>query len=396
MIVVHQIYSLVHCVTCLGHVLTVARPILLLGQLCTAWFTVLLAVSHCVSLTSPHQTSKVSGPGAVRLQIIVCATCAVLFTMPRTFDAAVTVTWRTSEGKDVSSALADHPLYRFAYVDVLTLCALYVVPLVLLACVSVRLTLLLNRRRRQYWQQQQRVCDTAERLTLTSHPRHSSMVLGVEDGGSSMLHHSHTQQQSEMDRSTLRTQQNHAHNYLCSNQQQQPAEVDDRTLTDVVLMLSLCIFICYLPTALLTIWSVAVGDRRAMCGEAQFYARSFTQLIVVINSAIKMLLLLLFVPHFRDAIRRLCCCCAVRRQRQPSQGQGRSYNDHDALMTSSAGGIVGMRTESVAQPIAAAPSVRFGPYRCSDTSEMTLMSSVTSSGGPGHTPSYVDDVTFWE
>jgi hypothetical protein len=129
-----------------GHVLTVARPILLLGELCTVWFTVLLAVSHCVTLSSPIHGPRVSSPGAVRSQIIVCATCAVIFTMPRTFDLAMKVTWHAGDGKAVTSALADHPFYRLAYVNVLTLCAQYVVPLVLLTCISIRLTLLLSRK----------------------------------------------------------------------------------------------------------------------------------------------------------------------------------------------------------------------------------------------------------
>jgi hypothetical protein len=157
-------------------------------------------------------------------------------------------------------------------------------------------------------------------------------------------------------------------------------------------MLSLCLLICYLPPALLSLWSVLTGDRRAVCGDAQFYARSFSQLIVVINSAIKMLLLLIFVPRFRHAVRRLCCCSTTRVTSCNSSRRVKvkaMVNSDEAMMSS----LVQSSTEG---GVGLAP--RFTPYRCSDSSEMTLMSSVAStSSGPARTPSYIeDDATFWE
>ena len=319
--------SLLHnCSSTCEHVLTIARPILLLGQLCTVWFTVLLAISHCMALSSPAHAPKLSAASSVRIQIILCATCAVLFTMPRTFDAAMTVTWLTQDGTERTSSLADQPTYKMIYANLMTLCALYVIPLLLLFCISVRLTLMMSRRRLHRQQLVDRITPSSDRHSLQRPPA---------AGGQCASHY----------------------------------YPDDRALTDIVLMLSLCLFICYLPTCILNSFSVAMGDLTETCGEVQFYARSFTQLIIVINSSIKILLLLLFVPRFRYAVRRLCCCSASQ--------DSRHLGDD----------VTNSRTSSATQH-------RFTSYRCADTSEMTLMSSAGS--GQGTTPSYMDDVTFWE
>ena len=107
-------------------------------------------------------------------------------------------------------------------------------------------------------------------------------------------------------------------------------------MSQVILTLCITLCICYIPSAIKCVlyWTQVVFEEH--CGHLNFYLDSFLKLFLALNSSMKMVIFLLFAQGFSETLKHTLCW-------------------HD--------------------PKKKEPQI-FGMYKCTDMSEMTLMSSV--------------------
>ena len=107
-------------------------------------------------------------------------------------------------------------------------------------------------------------------------------------------------------------------------------------LAQVLLILAITLFLCYLPVATLRALEWADGETLLHCGQLQYYLDCFSKMFQALNSSIKVIIFCLFAKQFR----------------------------------------AGLRSHFSIRQDKASPVSVFGMYKCADMSEMTLISNV--------------------
>ena len=259
------------CTTVCGYVKAVTRPLLFLAHVCVVWFTLLTTINRYVVMCRPTQATHVCTVDYARKKVIITIICAVLLTLPMTFDSAVTLTYQvkdsngpanTTTTSTTQETLEENRWYRLVYLHILIMCVVYAMPILALMYLALRLWLILAALRR---------------LRRAVAP-------------------------------TYRTQH--------------------MDTTQVSMTLAVVLVICYLP--IIALKGVEWADdenghihNNATCGKLQYYLATFSGLFLAINSSLKLLILGLFSPSF---LRRLktywrCCCCS---QTDQTAGKGKT------------------------------------------------------------------------
>lgn len=281
------------CTTVCSYVKAVSQPLLFLSHVCVIWFTMMTAINRYIVMSRPAQADAVTTVDYARKKVILIIICAVLLTLPMTFDSAVTLTYQIKDKNGSShgitrESLKDNKWYRLLYLHAGIMFLVYVIPILTLFYVALRLWFILASLRRL-------------RRAVAA---------------------------------TYRTQ-----------------HMDS---TQVSMTLAVVLIICYLPLVSLkgVEWTDDhIGEtlNEATCGKLQYYLATFSTLFLAINSSLKLVILSLFSPTFIRHLKHYwkCICCSGSREKVKDTG-------------------IEVKSRDV--------SFMDGMYKCSDMSEMTLIS----------------------
>ena len=128
-------------------------PLLFVGQTCTIWLTVLIAISRYIAICKPYKAAQFTNLRVIRKGVALVVGFSFLYNVPRFFEAKLAVSEDDDRGnyRFTRTPLGDSQIYNMIYFDILYYIFCFVLPLLVLAVLNTKLTVayrVYQRRRR--------------------------------------------------------------------------------------------------------------------------------------------------------------------------------------------------------------------------------------------------------